>query len=66
MEHHQSSNKSRVVKVSFRCNSSKKKDVLLTFPLFLACQGGATVAQMGPKEEKVKIITEVSGGFDGS
>lgn len=66
MEHHQSSNKSRAVKVSFRFNSSKKKAVLLTFPLFFACQGGATVAQMGPKEEKVKIITEVSGGFDGS
>ena len=64
-----SSNTSLAIKVSFRVVNSKKKDVWLsskglTSSLFFACQGGATAEKMKSKEEKVKIITEVSGGLD--
>ena len=34
------------------------------FSLFFACLGGATTKKMKSKEEKVKIITEVSGDLD--
>ena len=64
-----SSNTSLAIKLSFRVVNSKKKDVWLsskglTSALFFACQGGATTEKMKSKEEKVKIITEVSGGLD--
>lgn len=52
------------MEVNFTFINSKKDLPLVSkglTSLFFVCQGGTIRARMDPKEEKMKIITEVSG-----
>lgn len=71
MKHLLSSKTSLTIKVSFVCFCSKKdvslifrRSDFLVFCVSPPCPGAAIAAKMNPKEEKVKIITEVSGCLD--